>query len=126
MYFVDRYSPGGFPRGEQDLHAIVEAASQSTLEAIGWGLAYPDFWRLLSFGLPIPFTGDLGSGLGPGTSMAGPLQIHTTLRFNNGDRAYEKVGGQQLVFNATVGETGEQLLISPLNIASTGDTLEGS
>ena len=126
MYFVDRYSPEGFPRGEQDLHAIVDAASQSTLEAIGWGLAYPDFWRLLSFGLPVPFVQGIWDRAWAQErqwqgSFADPH--HTSLQqWGQGIREGWR---PTLVFNATVGETGEQLLISPLSIASTGETPDG-
>jgi hypothetical protein len=50
MYFVDVLGPDGSPPAS-DLARVREFASRGSLNEVGWGVAYPDFWRLL---LPIP------------------------------------------------------------------------
>jgi hypothetical protein len=49
MYFVDALSPGR-PPSSSDRARVRGLASRGSLNEVGWGVAYPDLWRLL---LPI-------------------------------------------------------------------------
>jgi hypothetical protein len=46
MLYADRFSPESPPNTDQ-LAAMVDQAGEQSLDAVGWGLAYPDFARLL-------------------------------------------------------------------------------
>lgn len=48
MYWVDAYSPEGPPRDPATIDRLREAAEAPTLEAMAWGLAYPDTVRVLA------------------------------------------------------------------------------
>ncbi len=44
LFFLDRFDRQGHPPAEK-LAAIVDAAASPSLDAVAWGLAYPDLWR---------------------------------------------------------------------------------
>ncbi len=50
MYFVDALRPGG-PPAAVELERVRQLANRGSLNEVGWGVAYPDLWRLL---LPRP------------------------------------------------------------------------
>jgi hypothetical protein len=49
MYYTEAFEPAGVTPGR--LRAAVDAAGESSLSAVVWGMAYPDLWRILSGGL---------------------------------------------------------------------------
>lgn len=59
MYWVDAYAPEGPPRDPASLARLRAAAEGPSLEAMAWGLAYPDALRLASPGLGRRLVGDL-------------------------------------------------------------------
>ncbi len=114
MYFVNSYTPDGPPT---DLGAIIDAAARPSLSAMAWGLVYPDFLRFFLPGVPgtrsdrgwaqetlwkEPFNGDVPT-------------IHSW-------RIGVKKGWRPaVVFNATITETGQQLMISNLDFKLPGE-----
>jgi hypothetical protein len=125
MFFVDRYSENGFPtKNDAVLQGIVDAASRSTLSAIGWGLAYPEFLRFVRFvflGFQLPFmekTWDRAwaqeQEWGRGLRNPVPSLKDWRADVESGQRPI-------LIFNTTISETGERLLISPLDLEPPGN-----
>lgn len=49
MHYLDRFGPNGYPEN-RELEASLRGATSDGLDAVGWGMAYPDLWRVL--GLP--------------------------------------------------------------------------
>lgn len=110
LYFLDRFGPSGAPPPGA-LEGIREMAGASSLDGVSWGLAYPDLWRIF-FSLLVrdPF---LDRGWALERIWRGRLRHpEATL----GDW-YAKMKDGRLpaaVFNSTVVETGDQLLLTPL------------
>jgi len=115
MYFIDAFADGRAPT-EESLRQVVEKAGASSLAATAWGLAYPDFWR--GFSLQNPFR--------PFFDRAWAMEQvwRRTLRPGGTDvptlgtwRADVRAGRRPAaLFNATIAETGERLVLSPLKL----------
>lgn len=126
MYFVDAYDDKGLEnKTTEEIDRIVAQASTSISGAAGWGVIYPDFWRLfpfLTFWSPSfvekydrawalerrwerPWLQD-GKGVPP------------TLRsWEDGI----KEGWRPIaIFNATISETGEPFLLAPIPLMEKG------
>jgi Patatin-like phospholipase len=112
MYFLDRFTPSGYP-APGDLPKIVEAAGAPSLEATAWGVTYPDLFRVFLGFLPRDKTLDRG------WAVEQSWKRHLA---NPGRRLSEwRTGVRQgwlpaAVLNATVVETGEQFLLTPLDL----------
>lgn len=115
MYYIDAFAGGRAPT-EEALRRVVEKAGTSSLAATAWGLAYPDFWR--GFSLQNPFR--------PFFDRAWAMEQvwRRTLRPGGKDLPTLRTWGADVrnglrpaaLFNATVVETGERLVLSPLKI----------
>jgi hypothetical protein len=62
MYWVDAYSPAGPPSDAATLARLRAAAEGPSLEALAWGLAYPDALRLVAPALTRAAYGELDRG----------------------------------------------------------------
>jgi hypothetical protein len=118
MYFIDAFAQGR-PPSEVDLGRVVEQAGASSLAATAWGLAYPDFWRVFSLQNP----------LRPHFDRAWAMEQVWKRTLRPGDHRGETVptlaqwradtlAGRRpaALFNATIAETGERLVLSPLKL----------
>lgn len=116
MYFIDAFAQGRAPE-EESLRQVLDRAGTSSLAATAWGLAYPDFWR--GFSLQNPFR--------PFFDRAWAMEQvwRRTLRPPVGKdvptlgKWREEVRAGRLpaaIFNATIAETGERLVLSPLKL----------
>lgn len=119
MYFLDALA-NGMPStplnrmsSTQSPNAIVRRATVDGLDAIGWGLAYPDLWRVI--GLPFLAHPKLDRGVA--------LEADWTREFSDPanpptlaswSRSIEAGEIPIPVFNATIVEDGSRLTISPL------------
>lgn len=109
MYFLNSYTEGGIPDAKLD--EVVENAKRSSLDAAAWGLVYPDFTR--SF---LPF---YWSGYGRGHALEdewakGNNELKLgLLSWREGVKAGWRPAS---IFNATVVETGQRLLLSTSDI----------
>ncbi|HTG34120.1 MAG TPA: patatin-like phospholipase family protein [Thermoanaerobaculia bacterium] len=112
MYFLDRYTPAGFPP-PADLGRIVNAAGASSLDATAWGLVYPDLWRIFFGFLPRDKTLDRGWAM----EQAWKRQLTSPDRMLSQWRTGLREGWLPApVLNSTVVETGEQFLLTPLDL----------
>ena len=123
MYYLDRFNDQGYPLNEE-LDKIFNSATADSLDAVGWGLAYPDLWRLIA--LPIlpsiltPQISDRGIALQTNWQgeMAQPDNPKTLANWRkqilDGDLPIP-------VFNATLVEDGFRLLISPMTFGKSDE-----
>jgi len=104
-YYIDRFSQ--FTSTSAELDKLIEDAGTSSLTAAAWGLGYPDLWRGVCGNL---YRWDRGWALEQawGHRMERPGQ---TL----GDWVDDAAAGSRplVIFNATIQESGERLLLSP-------------
>jgi hypothetical protein len=98
-----------FDKTSQD--DIFERATSDSLGAVGWGLAYPDFFRF--FGLP---------SFNPTINRGWAIESYWKQQMKNPDSSLSKWRDQIIwgnlpipVFNTTTVEDGYRLLISPMN-----------
>lgn len=112
MYFVDAYDQGKPPQNPA-LLGIFEAAASPSVNEIGWGLLFPDFFRLLPFPGPDE-TVDRAWALETSWShRLRPDGKATLLNWSSDTREGLRPG---VVFNATVVETGSRFLISTVGL----------
>ena len=122
MYYLDRFNDQGYP-SDKDSDQIFDSSTADGMDAVGWGLAYPDLWRLIA--LPIlpsiltPQISDRGIALQTNwqAEMAQPDTPKTLANWRtqilDGDLPIP-------VFNATLVEDGFRLLITPMTFGKSG------
>jgi hypothetical protein len=114
MYYLDRFNEKGYP-DNNELKGIFDSATADSLDSIGWGLAYPDLWRIISMPwltniLPKKLQ-DRGTAMEIDWQgqMKNPKATLTTWR--------NQIRTGQIpipIFNATLVEDGRRFLISPM------------
>lgn len=108
MYYVDAFGD----EGEVDLDRVTTSSGTSSLQALAFGLAYPDFLRLTAPFL-VPRRIDRGSALVSRWSEALGPKVPTLADWKRDVRVGRRPA---TIFNATLSETGERLLITPLDL----------
>lgn len=120
MYYLDRFGDQGYPINDE-LEDIFKSSTQESLDAVGWGLAYPDLWRFLGFPYLISPKLDRGTALetdwqgGMKNWQEGTNQPKTLATWR------KRVLDGKIpipVFNAIVVETGKRFLISPMTFGN--------
>ncbi|NJM40343.1 MAG: hypothetical protein HC853_06040 [Anaerolineae bacterium] len=115
LYSLDQYKAPDMP-----LSKATGQASQSGLNAIAWGMVYPDLLRLI-----IPFNWLVDNTNDRGMSIERALQ--TQLAHESADQPDTLLQWSQTieqqwrpiqVFNTTIAESGQRLLLSPIAIES--------
>jgi hypothetical protein len=111
MFFVDRFGKKGFPE-QQELERIFNNATEDNLDAVGWGLAYPDLVRIWFPPLAGGKYNDRGYAIEEDwkINMHQPEATLAQLR----DKILSKGEIPIPVFNATLVEDGRRFLISPM------------
>ncbi len=122
MFVAASFGEQGLPADKPALDAIVTRASKSSLDAAAWGLVYPDSARFL--GLP------MYSGWSRGVALEKQWERNSTgteSQFHvarDSKATLDRWGSQRfrpsLIFNATIVETGERLLITDTAFESDG------
>lgn len=114
MYFVDAYGEAGAPPMEK-LAAINAAAATPSLAATAWGIIYPDFWRAVFA---------VAGRWNPLQDRGWALEQSWAQRLDNSQRTFGDwrtgiAAGWRppVIFNTTIVETGERLLMTPLDSA---------
>jgi hypothetical protein len=111
MYFLDRFNLQKHAPDHDALESIFNSATSDSLDAVGWGLAYPDLGRLVGLPFLVPKLCDRGTAVE--TDWRGELH-HKTTSLNTW-REQALAGKIPIpVFNATLVEDGRRFLISPL------------
>jgi hypothetical protein len=111
MYFVNQFNTtGGLPE-EKELAQVVADAQTSSLEDVSWALAYHDLWRVILPVFPRSF-GGRGRALERAwtTTSRDAASLETDLtKWVDGVRHGLRPAN---IFNATLVEAGERLLLS--------------
>ncbi len=118
LFFVNRFESGparkGFQVPDSELRAIVEAAEKPGLGEVAWALVYADFWRIF-----FPYTKtsnerriDRGWALEEVWRKSG--KIEATL--NDWRQGVLEGWRPAVIFNATLVETGEPLLLATTDV----------
>jgi hypothetical protein len=117
MYFVSEYdaSGTGLPSNTKDLEDAVARAEASSLDDIAWGLVYPDFLRIF---VPVFKHLDRGRALEAALTRELPNRKHH-LSSPLADWREGVLEGWRpaVVFNATVVESGERLLLGTTDVS---------
>ena len=119
MYYLDRFDDEGYPN-DDELEDIVNSSTQDTLDAVGWGFAYLDLWRFLGFPYLIRPKFDRGTAVE--TDWQGEMKGWEKETNKPKTRKTLATWRKQIfdgkipipVFNATLVETGERFLITPM------------
>jgi len=113
LFFVDSYS-----NGELAKTGVIEKAEASSLEYVGWGMVYPDFWRALC---PICTSIFVDVSGEPTLDRAWTLESSWKFRLNHPGvrmRTWQSAGHiPAVILNATVAEEGLPLLLGPTDDA---------
>jgi hypothetical protein len=113
MHYVDGFRDGAPPQPG----AAVTRAARSSLSAVAWGMAYPDFWR--AFSLRHPHRWEIDRGWAMEQRWAREITGEPTLSLWRADTM--KGWRPPVLFNATVVETGERLIMSSLHVNTLPD-----
>ncbi len=113
MYYLDRFDPNKTYPDRNEFENIFKSATEDSLDAVGWGLAYPDLWRIVGLPFFAPKICDRGAALV--TDWQGELK-------NPNSKQFLSTWGEQIlngkipipIFNATLVEDGRRFLISPM------------
>jgi hypothetical protein len=111
LHFVDKYKNGRFDPNDRAL--VVKQADASSLDEVAWGLTYPDFWRAF---VPLPIRGvqvDRGQALEWAWAAHDP-DVRASLATWRDDVA--RGNRPASIFNATIVDTGEPLLIGTTRV----------
>lgn len=112
MYYLDRFADKGYPESKE-FENIFKSATEDSLDAVGWGLAYPDLWRIIGLPFLAPKMCDRAAAMV--TDWQGELK-------NPNSKQFLSTWGEQIlngkipipIFNATLVEDGRRFLISPM------------
>lgn len=115
MYYLDRFSQNsedGYPK-QGELKHIFNSATADSLDAIGWGLAYPDLLRFIGLPFLVPKMQDRGSAVE--INWRGELKDPKAPPSLTDWREKVEAGIIPIpIFNATIVEDGRRFLISPM------------
>jgi len=126
MHYLDRVNLENHFPDPDDFEGIFQAATSDSLDAVGWGLAYPDLWRLLG----LPFLTDFlplnlsDRGKAMETDWQGELkgsekQEKKVCKSIDTWRTQALKGEIPIpIFNTTIVEDGRRFLISPMTFVS--------
>jgi hypothetical protein len=119
MYYLDALAEDaiGFEKANPlVMQQIFDRATQEGLDAVGWGLAYPDLWRIIGLPFLAPLLG--AKRIDRGTAIETEWKVALSNPSASLASWAKKIKAGKLpipVFNATVVENGSRLLISPLS-----------
>lgn len=117
MYYLSAFDPPAADRSttpsDSRLDEVVRTTGRSTLSSIAWGLSYPDFWRLFSLRHWDPYV-DRGWALED--ALDAQLGSARGVRLSQWRDGILAGWRPMVLFNATVSESGDRLVISPLRL----------
>jgi hypothetical protein len=110
MYYLDRFDPNKTYPDRNEFENIFKSATEDSLDAVGWGLAYPDLWRIVGLPFLAPKMCDRAAAMV--TDWQGELK-------NPNSKQFLSTWGEQIlngkipipIFNATLVEDGRRFLI---------------
>jgi hypothetical protein len=122
-YFAEAYDPNGagLPKSPDALSHIVDRAERSSLDEVAWGLVFPDLWRPIIPCFPWKYA-DRGQALEQALAYEGQGKVRPLLEGLSTWRKSVLDGHRPAsIFNATIADTGERLLLATTDMASVGE-----
>jgi hypothetical protein len=124
LFFANKYAKSqghaGFLASGPELRAIVDTSVKPSLNDVGWALAYADFWRVF-----FPYIkGEQDKLIDRGWALEEDWRKSGNIQGSLSDwREGVKEGWRPaLIFNSTIVETGEPLLLTTTDIHPAGST----
>lgn len=110
LNFVDAFDATGAPVDDAALQRVVENASSASLSHTVWGIIYPDLWR---FFLSDPVIWDPTQDRGWALEQAWGGRLHNRdATLLNWGRDVEEGRRPLVIFNSSIVETGERMLLT--------------
>lgn len=120
MYYLDHFNLNNRVPNNEDFEEIFRSTTQDSLDAIGWGLAYPDLWRIIGLPFLAPRKCDRGKAIETDwqSEMKNPQSMTSLDTWRN-----QVLKGQIPIpiFNATLVEDGRRFIISPMTFESSDE-----
>jgi len=123
MYYLDRFGSEGYPENTE-LEHIFDSATQDSLDATGWGLAYPDLWRIIALPIfPSIFTPTISDrGIALETDWQGEMKNPNQEKTLATWRSQILQGEIPIpIFNATLVEDGNRFLVTPMTFSESSE-----
>lgn len=115
MYYLEKFGLDGFP-DEDKLSRIFANSTKDSLDAMVWGLAYPDFLRFIGLPFLVRDIDDRGTAI----EHAWKAELEDQESSLNTWRQRINEGILPIpIFNATLVEDGRRFLISPMTVTKT-------
>lgn len=117
MHYLDSMNSVSNPDDKQ-LDKIFDNATTNSLDATGWGLAYPDLWRMMG----APFLPSKMNDRGEALENSWKVVMHSPdATFNSWQASMAEGSLPIAVFNSTQVEYGRRLLLSPISFAKNNE-----
>ncbi len=125
MFYLDRFGDQGYPE-EGELKQIFKSATEDSLDATGWGLAYPDLLRFIGFPFVVPKAQEHNTATEQDRGTAIEIDWKGEMKNSNATLASwsEKIDQGIIpipIFNATLVEDGRRFLVSPMTFSKHED-----
>lgn len=125
MFYLDRFGEQGYPE-ENQLKQIFKSATEDSLDATAWGLAYPDLLRFIGFPFVVPKAQEDNTATEQDRGTA--IEIDWKGEMEHPDASlgsWSKKIDQGIIpipiFNATLVEDGRRFLVSPMTFSKHDD-----
>ncbi|MFN6487228.1 MULTISPECIES: hypothetical protein [unclassified Nostoc] len=125
MFYLDRFGEQGYPE-ENQLKQIFKSATEDSLDATGWGFAYPDLLRFIGLPFVIPKEQDDDTATEQDRGTAIEIDWKGEMKNPNESLASwsQKIDRGIIpipIFNATLVEDGRRFLVSPMSFCKHKD-----
>jgi hypothetical protein len=125
MFYLDRFGDQGYPEKNQ-LEQIFKSATEDSLDATGWGLAYPDLLRFIGLPFVVPKEEDEDTATEQDRGTAIEIDWKGEMKNPNASLGSwsDKIDRGIIpipIFNATLVEDGRRFLVSPMTFSQHKD-----
>ncbi|BAY28920.1 hypothetical protein NIES2107_07580 [Nostoc carneum NIES-2107] len=123
MFYLDKFGAQGYPKICK-LEEIFKSATEDSLDATGWGLAYPDLLRFIGLPFVVPKEKDKNDHAETEQDRGTAIEIDWKGEMDNPDESlgsWRKKIDEGIIpipiFNATLVEDGRRFLVSPMSLS---------
>ncbi|ODH00941.1 hypothetical protein A4S05_31235 [Nostoc sp. KVJ20] len=125
MFYLDRFGEQGYPEDNQ-LKQIFKSATEDSLDATGWGLAYPDLLRFIGLPFVVPKAQEHSTATEQDRGTAIEIDWKGEMKNPNATLGSwsDKIDQGIIpipIFNATLVEDGRRFLVSPMTFSKHED-----
>ncbi|MEH2367454.1 hypothetical protein [Nostoc sp.] len=127
MFYLDRFGDRGYPE-ENQLKQIFKSATEDSLDATGWGFAYPDLLRFIGLPFVLPKEKEKKENTTTEQDRGTAIEIDWKGEMKNPNASLgswsDKIDQGIIpipIFNATLVEDGRRFLVSPMTFSQHKD-----